>query len=209
MSNYSDLFDVLKISRTVLVGKGKNIVALMARSPEPQPGDEGAPSETEGEEVESWQHYGFVSKPPKDADMFILRLGRFVASIATRAVDHAKTYGLLSDGDVGLYSVGKQLLRLNADGSSSFLKETKNGEHLLIQISADDEIKIVHPAGAYVEISKDRMVFKHDTAPITIASGVKVQIVAPQLINLVGSNSLSVAAVKPLEPSSTAPNVFT
>jgi len=208
MSSFAEMYDVLLVARSVFIGKAKDVVAVLLRSPETLPDDEGAPTETETEEVEWWQHYGFISRPPVDAEVLKLNLGRFVVGIASRVLATAGVYGQLKDGDVGLYSVGKQVLRLNADGSVSLLKLTKAGKHLVVTITKTDEIKLLHPDGAYVEISKAGIVLKHDTAPVTISSGVKVQIIAPQLVNMVGVNMLHVGASTPLVPTSAAPNVF-
>lgn len=198
MTEFASMFDVLEIVRTTMIGTARNVVGFVVRSPAPLPDDEGAPAETESEDVEAWTPYGFVSKPPPGAEAFVLRLGRFVVSIASRVVETASVYGLLNDGDVGLYSVGKQVLRLNKDGSTTFLKTTASGEHLVITITKDDEIKVIQPGGAYIEATKTGLILRHDTAPVTISSGVLVQIVAPALCQEVGANKLHVGAGTPL-----------
>ena len=210
MSDFSGLVDVLKVARSELVGKAKNIVSVLLVSPVPQPDDDDAPTETESEPTEWWQHYGFASRPPVDADVMKFNLGRLVVGLASRALATAKVYGLLGDGDVALYSTGNQVLRLNDDGSVVLMKETSNGEHLVVSISKDDLIQVVHPDGAYFEMGgDDGIVMKHNTKKVTIASGVMVQIVAPSLVCAVGANKLHVGAVKPMVATqNTAPNVW-
>lgn len=211
MSIGAEMFDVLRLARNTAAGVAKDVLAVVLRSPVADPDDEGAPPETEGEEHEWWQHYGFVSKLPKnaDAEVFRLKLGTWAIALASRVVSTIGVYGQLSDGDVGLYSTGKQVLRLNADGSVSLVKLTKSGQHLVVTITKDDEIKVVHPDGPYFEMSKSTLTMIHPTAPVTIHSGVAVQIIAPTLVQEVGVVKLHAGASKPMVASTnTAPNVF-
>lgn len=211
MSFGAEMFDVLKLARTAVAGVAKNVLTVVLRSPTADPDDQGAPPETEGEEHEWWQHYGFVSKLPKnaDAEVFRLKLGTWAIALASRVVSTIGVYGQLSDGDVGLYSTGKQVLRLNADGSVSLIKLCKSGQHLVVTITKDDAIQLIHPDGPRVHIDGKQMTLTHPTAPVTITSGVAVQIVAPTLALGVGVVKTHVGATKPMVAgANAAPNVF-
>lgn len=212
VKDFAGLFDVLAVKRTELVGELKSTIAAYFATSEQAPGDPYVATDDETAPVDWWQHYGFVSRPPEGSEALLLRFGANVFAVASRALAAAGIFGQLSAGDVALFSMGKNAIRLNADGSVSLTKQTAGGQLLILTVGKDDSIKGYIPNGPWFEMSAAKgITFNAGQAPLTLASNVKVQIVAPQLVNAVGVNMLHIAAAKPIAcPPGTVPvpNVF-
>ena len=206
MSILSGIIDVARIKRTELMGDAKDVIAAFFETPE-QDADEGV-SESESEPVNWWQQYGFVSRPPAGAESLFVRLGKQAFAIASRTLAAAGIFGQLNEGDVAIFSLGKNVLRMNADGSVMLLKLTKSDKHLVITVTKDDEIKVLVPDGPHFEMSKKQTVLHAGNARLTLASNVAVQVVAPQMLNEVGINKLHMGAVRPMVAPNAAPNLM-
>jgi hypothetical protein len=209
--NLRALFDILPIKRTGLEGDSQNTIVaylqqLGAASGDPidlSDGDESAP-------IDWWQHYGFVSRPPVGAEAFVARVGANAIALASRALNALGVFGKMSDGDVALYSMGGNVIRLNANGSVSVLVKTANGKQWVARIDpkGGGSLKILNGAGMAIEFSEDQgFVLNAGQKDITLSCGT-FQVLASQANMNVGSIKLHAAATAPLQPSSTAPGVF-
>jgi len=207
VANASDLFDIHPIKRTELVGDAKSTIAVFFEALTRAPGDPlGGDQDSESAPADWWQHYGFLSRPPVGAEGIFMRLGANVVTIASRALAAAGIFGQMSVGDVAIYSVGKNVLRLNADGSVSLMRLTKSGKHVIAIMTKDDKVQVLIPPATVFEMTPQGITLKGDT--ITIAGSKSVQIIGPQLNCAVGVNKLHIGASLPLVPTSAAPNVF-
>lgn len=155
MSDFGDLLEVLTVKRTELIGKLGTIVAAFAEAPEKDADD---PSSVDAEEIsepsEWWQHYGFVSRPPKGAEYLNMRVGATIVAFASRALAAADAYGKMGEGDVGLYSVGKNTIRLAKSGAISMLVPS-NGKQIAFRIDPNGSFKVMLGNGFFLELSEE------------------------------------------------------
>lgn len=212
MSMFSELLETMSVKRSELIGKTKGVVSVFFSTDGNAPDDEsGVDVDEVSEPADWWQHYGFASRPPEGTESLVLRAGATVAAFASRVLAGADIFGQLSVGDVALYSLGKNMIRLNADGSISAVKLTKKDKHFIVTITKDDELMVVVPDGPWLNMSKDKGVTIHAGAQaLTLSSDKSVQIVAPKLACVTGTTSLHAAAARPMTGPSAlaAPNVF-
>lgn len=180
-TDLAGLFDFLDIARTDLLGDAKDIVGAFFKSPEKDPNDDIPDSaiSTETEPAEWWQHYGFASRPPKNAQGLILRAGASFVALASRVLEAAKVFGKLKDGDVAIYSIGGNVLRLNADGSVSLLVPTENGKQIVAHCSNKESgsVKVVIPPGIAIEASDKNGVFVNAGDKDITLAGNKLQLI--------------------------------
>lgn len=127
---------------------------------------------TDEKKAEMWGHYGLAYRPaaPSGDDrcqaMAVLVSGKRVVT-STRDLRGASCHGALNAGDVALWSVGKNTLRLNADGSCSLLKQGDTADSG-ISIEKDGAIRLFNQWGS---ISLDS-----DGLTIVLASGEALQL---------------------------------
>jgi phage gp45-like len=156
MSAFGSLLEVLTVKRTELIGKLGTIVSVFAETPEKDPDDpSGVVADEISEPSEWWQHYGFVSRPPDGAEYLTLRVGATIVAFASRALAFADAYGKLGKGDVGLYSVGKNTLRLAAGGSISMLVPDARGKQIVFRIDPQGSFKVMLGNGFFLELSEE------------------------------------------------------
>jgi hypothetical protein len=206
------LFEILTVKRTDLEGDDKSTIvayleqlAAAAGDPlDPQDCDESSP-------VDWWQHYGFISRPPVGAEAFIARVGANAIALASRAIAALGVFGKMSDGDVALYSIGGNVIRLNANGSVSVLVKTANGKQWVARIDpkGGGSLKVLNGSGMAIEFSDEQgFVLNAGSKDITLACGT-FQVLAGQANMNVGSIKLHAAAAKPMVAgANTAPSVF-
>jgi len=203
------LVDVLPIARTTLRGDDDSTVLAYLESPAHDPQDPVArpADDAENAEVDWWQHYGFASRPPSGAEALVIRAGQQVFGLASRALAALGVFGKLKEGDVALYSMGGNLIRLNANGSISVLVPQKNGKQMVVRLDPEGTIKgLVAPSYAF-EFGKDGCVINAADKDVTI-SGKIVTISAQAFINNSPVIKLNAAAALPLLPTSQNPGVF-
>ena len=213
----ASIFDVLRVKRTELIGDAKSVISAFFKTPDADSTDpiQLKPGEDETAPVDWWQHYGFVSRPPKDAEALLARFGANIFAVASRLLAAASVYGKLSEGDVALFSIGGNTIRLNADGAVSILVKSESGNMSVIRLSPGSgeekgaNLKVLVDPGLVFEMSKENgIVMNAGDKDVTIA-GKAVNITAMQLNNNVGLNKLHMGAVSPLiTPTAAAPNVF-
>lgn len=210
MSIISEAFEVLTVKRTELIGKTKTLVSVFFATEDRDPADtSGVTAEEVAEPAEWWQAYGFVSNPPEGVEALVMHVGQTVAAFASRYVAGGSIFGKLNKGDVAVYSIGKAMLRVNADGSIALMRIAKSGQPIMLQLTADDKVQVLGPNGSALQMATDGVTLNAGNAPLTLSSNVGVQIVAPALLNKVGLNSLHVAGAKPMiAGQNTAPNVL-
>lgn len=203
MSAYdlAGLIDVFKVKRTELIGNAKAIVSAVLSAPERDAGDDTVLPDNadELEPAEWWQHYGFASRPPKDTESLVVRAGATIAAIASRALAAVKVFGQLNDGDVAIYSVAGNVIRLNASGSISVLVPTANGKQLIVQLSPKGagSIKAMTGNGFSFELSDENgLAVNVGSKPITFACGT-FQVVGKQTNLYTASTKLSATAITP------------
>lgn len=201
--------DVWRVKRTELAGKAKQWVAAYFAFPDPDPAD---PVEVSGDETEPaqwWQHYGFASRPPADAESLVIRAGATFAAIASRV--SAAVYGSLGVGDCAMFTVKGNVLRFNASDASVTLLVPDGSKQWVVNLKPGSKggLRVVSPQGMTVELSDTNgITLNAGDKPLTLA-GKSVQIVAPEATFAAGVIKLGVAAVKPLNTTSgLVPNVF-
>lgn len=209
------ILDILKVKRTEMIGDAKNVVQAFFEAPkqatedtwtEQQESDESAP-------VDTWQHYGFVSRLPKGAEALVMRFGQSAYAIASRALTAAKVFGSLGEGDVALYTSGGNVVRLNTDGSVTVLVPDGK-KHIVIHASAKSHgIKAMTAGGMTFEMSDENGVsLNAGSKALTLSSSLMVQVVAPQCALEVGVLKTNMAAKTPLVGVAAlapgAPNIF-
>lgn len=207
------LLDVWRVKRTELAGKAKQWVAAYLAFPSPDPDDPIESSDVETEPAQWWQHYGFASRPPADAESLVVRAGATFAAIASRV--SSAVYGSLGVGDAAMFTAKGNVLRMNAsDGSVTLLvPDGKKQWVVSIKPGAKGGLRVVTPGAMAVEMSDENgITLNAGNKPLTLASSQMVQIVAPQLVNQCGVVKLHAAAAKPLVGVAAlapgAPNVF-
>lgn len=203
------ILDILKVKRTEMIGDAKNVVQAFFEAPkqatedtwtEQQESDESAP-------VDTWQHYGFVSRLPKGAEALVMRFGQSAYAIASRALTAAKVFGSLGEGDVALYTSGGNVVRLNTDGSITMLSPSGSKQHVL-HINKDG-LKFVTAHGIAFEISdKNGFYVNAGDKDITLATTGNVQHVAKQQLDHVGVHYLHAGAKLPMAGGAATPTAL-
>ena len=207
------VFDVLRVKRTELAGKAKQWIAVYLTSPEQPPNSDIDAQSDESEPAQLWQHYGFASRPPDDAESLTIRAGAMLAAIASRVA--SDVFGKLGVGDVALFTIAGNVLRFNAKDASVTLLVPDGGKQWVVNLKPGSKggLRIVTPGSMTVEMSDTNgITLNAGTKPLTLASNAQIQLVAPMLVNQCGAVKLHAGASKPmvgvacLTPG--APNVF-
>lgn len=207
------LVDVWKVKRTELAGKAKDLVSVIFAIPERDPEDTAPLPDTSGETEPAswWQHYGFASRPPANAESLVIRAGATFAAIASRVV--GGLYGKLGVGDVAMWSTGGAILRLNADASVTLLVPSGGKQWVVsLQPGPKGGLRIISPRGMAVEMSDTNGISLNSAdLPLTLA-GKKIQIVGQEVIINGGAVKLGMKGAVPLVGVGSltpgAPNVF-
>ena len=203
------LFSILPIKRTDVVGDDKSTIVAFQEQPPSTPGDPidlGADAD-ESTPIDWWQHYGFLSRPPDGAESLVVWIGSQAFSLASRALAAAGVWGKMTAGDVALYSVGKNAIRLNATGSISMLVPS-NGKQIVVSIQPKGAIQFMLANGFYIELSEEQgFVVSTPGKDITL-SGLNVNVNAMALNNNSAVLKTTIAASQPLVATSVAPGVF-
>lgn len=119
------------------------------------------------DEADIWSDYGFAYRPAApDAKGATQVVADFVAGrwsvIASRDTRGADIYGALNEGDVAVWSIGKNAVRLNADGSISLFKQGATVDSA-VAIGDDGAITLLNEWGV-VQLGSDGF-------SVTLASG--------------------------------------
>lgn len=208
----SKLFDFLTVKRTEMVGDDGDIVSTVFEAPERDPDDDSVwPEQTdETDGSEWWTPYGLYCRPPDGSESLVVRAGDAFIAIASRVLGLKDLVGKLSPGDVALYSMGGNVLRLNADGKVSLLVRTKNNKHFVAVVDpkGSGTFKAMNGAGMCVEMSEENgIVLNAGDKNITLA-GKNIAINGMSLNCNVASNKTWMGASSPLVPTSAAPGLF-
>jgi phage gp45-like len=209
------LIDIATVKRTELLGDAKNVISAFFSTPDKHPDDQWADQSPtdESEPVDCWQQYGFVSRLPKGAQAVLLRWGENTFAIASRVMVAARVFGQLAEGDVALFALPGNMIKLGADGSIVFRVPTDNGQDMVLVLSGKDggSLKFVIPSGPAVEWSaKNGITHNAGDKPVTNSSTTKIQNIAAQMVDEVGVHKLHMAASKPMVGVAclAAPNLF-
>lgn len=135
MTTLAGLVDIYTVKRTELIGDDKSVVSVISDSSEQASDDPVDAGTTEGEPSEWWQHYGFASRPPKAAQFAAIRLGDSLVAFASRVLEAAKVFGQLGDGDVAIYSIGGNTIRLAASGAVTLMMKGPAGKSIFARLS--------------------------------------------------------------------------
>lgn len=219
MSTYdiNGLVDFVAVKRTELAGKAENRVVAVIQNDDPPPQDDAPPNPTalESSPLEVWQHYGFVSRPPKDAEALKVTVGSNVIFLAERSTSAKAAYGKLSEGDCALFTDAGNMLKLGMDGTVSLLIPTDAGKDMILHFSPKDggSVKFVIPNGPSIEVSaKNGININASLKELTLASVAAIQAVGKQFVNACGVFKTNIAAKVPLVGVAAltpgAPNVF-
>jgi phage gp45-like len=153
------LFSWLRVKRTEMIGKDSNIVSVFSQTPPRDPQDDAQlPDVNDETEPAEWgEHYGFATRPPADCEHFAIRAGASIVSIASRMLSALAKAGKLSEGDVAIYSIGGNVIRLNANGSISCLVPTSDGKQMVIRLDPKGKgsLKWMNSAGMCIEASEE------------------------------------------------------
>lgn len=157
-----------------------------------------------------WSHYGLAYRPPAPDGADVCQalcqtIGGKRSVTATRDLRAADVHGALNEGDVALWSVGKNMLRLNANGGVSLL--LRGDTDASIGIEPDGAILFANRWGSMSLDGDGFKVVTADGGALVLNS--KVFQALAQLGDLeVGALKTHAAASAPLTPTSAAPNVL-
>lgn len=169
-------------------------------------------------DVEIWGHYGFTSRPAapdgaKRCQTIAADIGGRKVALWTSDVRGSEHFGKLSAGDVALWSVGKNALRLNNDGSIAAINRTNNADSLMM-IEKNGQITMLNEWGKMTLGPEGFSVVLSNGAMFSLTkTGFTVQ--CQQLSLNTSSVGLGVGAAVPLSAvflpipgSKVVPNVF-
>lgn len=203
----SAILDFLTVKRTDLSKADESMTEMFFENPERNPQDV-APIDNECGPGEWWQSYGLASRPPTGAQALMLRAGDVMVGIAARIAAAKEIIGLLSPGDVALYSSGKNLIRLNANGSIAIRAKDKKDRDMVAYVDPKGPSVKVVVADMAIEVSEENgIVLNAGNRPITLA-GSTIQLNGQSLNCNVPTSKLHMGASMPLQASSAAPGVF-
>jgi hypothetical protein len=208
------MFDIRKVKRTDLLGNAKNIIATFFEEPKRNPKDpwvDQTPID-ESEPADSWQDYGFISRLPAGAEALVYRFGQSLYTIASRALAAATVFGKMKEGDVAIYSIGGNVIRVNADGSVTILAPDGKNNMVFSMSPKRHAITLMTAGGRGIIISDDDGITIHGgDKEVTTYSQKAIQNIAPEMNDMVGTHSLHVGAKRPLNAATVAaggaPNV--
>ncbi|MFA4900973.1 MAG: hypothetical protein WC563_15750 [Brevundimonas sp.] len=216
-TDLSSLFDFVVCKRTELAGKLQDRVVAFYQNPDPPPQSEstGNPTSRESSPMEVWQHYGFVSRPPADAELFRTTVGSNTLITASRSSAAKNVYGKLSEGDCALFTDAGNMLKLGRDGTASLLIPTDSGKDMILHFSPKDggSVKFVIPSGPSIELSaKNGVYINAGLKTMTLAAAEAIQCIGSKFVNACGVFMTHIAAKLPLVGVAAltpgAPNVF-
>ena len=153
------------------------------------------------DEADIWSAYGFAYRPAAPDDKGATQVvADFVAGrwsvIASRDTRGADIYGALNEGDVAVWSIGKNAFRANASGSISMFKQGTSVDSA-VAIGDDGAITLLNEWGV-VQLGKDGF-------SVTLASGQMLSlgpdgfnVSAPKCALQCGAIALGVGAAVPL-----------
>ena len=209
------LVEVLPISRSDTEGDDGGTVVAYANLAADDPDDpiQLAPDEKESTGLNWWQHYGFLSRPPAGSEALVMRIGAQAFAIASRALAASGMFGKMSDGDVAMFSVGGNVIRVNANRSISVLVPTDNGKQMVARFDPKKggSFKMLTGDGLAMEFSKENgFVVNAGTANITFATQGTFQVNAQGgLLNNSPTFKSWMGATKPMvAANNTAASVF-
>lgn len=207
--NIEELFDIVRVKRTELVGNAKNVISTYFEVPKRHPGDqwqaESATDETEP--ANSWQQYGFISRLPAKAEALILRWGENTFTLASRLLVAAKVYGQLAGGDVAMFAAPGNMIKCGADGSISFRVPCDNGRDMMLVMSPKNggSFKFLIPDGPAIEWSAKQGIYQDaGMKPCTLSTTDKMQFVSAQQLDMCSVHQLHRAGAKPLNAATVA-----
>lgn len=157
----SDIFQFAHVLKTRITDKTKKVVA--------QIGSVNGEGQVDSDNVEWWQHVGFVSRPPKAekgkeaAQAVVIRQGNYDAAIASQDLRGIELAGQLKDGETCLYAPGadgeaQARMLLKADGSINLFTKAGNesgGTGMGIFINPSGAVSILNPGGAAILVGDD------------------------------------------------------
>lgn len=166
-----------------------------------------AVGESEGQvelAADVWGAYGLSYRPASPKDGAVCQAVCYTAGgkrhvIATRDTRGGEIHGALNDGDMCMWSVGKNMLRCNADGAIAMIQRGLTDDARLdarVGIEPDGTIVLSNEFGQ-AELGANGFV-------VTLASGEQFQIgpgvfnVGAPTISLKGAASIGVAPVNPV-----------
>lgn len=167
--------------------------------------------------AELWAHYGLAYRPPASAgknrcQALAVPIAGGRAVIATRDARSSEAAGALNDGDVALWSVGKNAVRVNADGSIALIQQGASTD-AMIAIQKNGSIVLSNQWGQIELGPKGFLVVTADGCSLK-AGQAQCQMLAPQCFVTGGVVGLGVAPAAPLtlQPltgvTKPAPNIF-
>lgn len=156
MTILAGLIEIMTVRRTELIGDDANIVSVISDSSDQASEDPVDAGTTEGEPSEWWQHYGFASRPPKKAQYSTIRLGDSLIAFASRVLEAAKVFGQLGEGDVAIYSIGGNTIRLAASGAVTVMMKGPAGKSIFARLSPKNggEFHFMNEIGQKVHLTK-------------------------------------------------------
>lgn len=183
---------------------------------------------TNERDAEVWGQYGFTSRPKApDEDGKCQALTSMVggrkAVIATRDTRGPANHGALKEGDVAMWSVGKNAVRCNADGSIALLKQGESEDSGIvidkdgalsiftpfgiIQLNADGFAVILKEGGTCLSLTKSDITLSGtkcslSAGVIALGVGAAVPLAVQPTVVPTGTISPAFAATKP------TPNIF-
>lgn len=143
-------------------------------------------AETEADQVEWWQHVGFVSRPPKAepgksaCQVVTVKGPQYDAAIASRDFRGQDLAGTLNEGETCVYAAGadgkgQARLLLKANGAVALFTRKDNatdGTGLAIQIDPNtDTISLTNSKGYGLLITADGVYVSAGNATLTLAGG--------------------------------------
>lgn len=207
--NLAELFDILRVKRTELAGDAKTTILTYFQTPKKHPGDKWQDDSAtdESEPVNAWQHYGFISRLPKGAEALVLRWGENTFEMASRIIAAAKVFGQLAEGDVAMFAVPGNMIKLGADGSIVFRVPTDSNQDMVLAFSGKKggSVKLYIPNGPCCEWSAEKGICQNaGTKPVTFATTDNIQHVCKQQLDLCSVHQLTATGVRPLNAATVA-----
>ncbi len=165
----------------------------------------------ETDNVEWWQHIGFLSRPSKPTAKqaacqgVVIRRGDHDACIASRDLRGQELAGSLEDGETCIYAPGVDGLAqgrilLKANGSVSLYTAQGNvagGSSVTMQVNADGSVIMASQYGA-ITISSAGIKMATENGGFQIGTDGKMAMIGPECALNVGALSLGANATMPV-----------
>jgi hypothetical protein len=149
-----------------------------------------------------WQQYGFTSRPAApDGDgkcqALTANIRGMRAVVATRDTRGPASHGALNAGDVALWSIGKNAVRCNADGSIALLKQGAEEDSGIV-IDKDGALSIFTPFGI-IQLNADGFAVILKEGGVSLSLSPKdITLLGPKCSISTGTVALGVGAAVPL-----------